>query len=145
MTWTHAKEIHKMRAAVVLALVLLSVFSAKGQPSDANHYAGQTNGRVNGRFWKSAPEAGKQGFVTGYAEALTTASLAAITFEALWPAKLTVRETMAALDKFYDTPENAPIPISSALIIVAARADGVDEAKIQKEIAKMRKDAGTVP
>ncbi|HEV1284936.1 MAG TPA: hypothetical protein VNU44_06480 [Bryobacteraceae bacterium] len=58
-----------------------------------------------------------------------------------YPASLRVEEFIKAIDRFYNQPENLPIPIMQAMRMVTARANGSDPAAIEKEIATLRRDA----
>jgi len=58
-----------------------------------------------------------------------------------YPASLGPSEFIKAIDRFYEQPENLPIPIMQAMRMVTARANGGDPAAIEKEIATLRHDA----
>src|ERR1700685_4523222 len=82
-----------------------------------------TKGFYNGRFWKNLDSSSKLIFLAGYNNGATlAATLAApdfahfdkVTKEVL-PSTLSGNEASAALDRFYSTPENAPIEIANAL------------------------------
>jgi hypothetical protein len=55
------------------------------------------------------------------------------------PEHLTGAEVQSALDRFYNTPENGPIGIPYALMVVSMRSSGADDAAIQKLITELRK------
>jgi hypothetical protein len=117
-----------------------------------------TNQLGNGRLWKAiAGEAPKTAYLAGYLNGITFAlgstpptkgqsleeNLKSINElrSRLFPFGLTVNEVKTALDRFYDTPENLPIPIANALTIISGRASGIDEPTLQQMIANLRRDA----
>jgi len=52
---------------------------------------------------------------------------------------LTLGEIRAALDHFYDdTPENGPIPVNEAWVVITMRAQGASSAEIERITAKFR-------
>lgn len=55
-----------------------------------------------------------------------------------WPSSLSNEEKIEALNHFYSTVENRPIPIALALMIVARRAAGTDEVELQKMLTEFR-------
>jgi hypothetical protein len=88
-------------------------------------------------------------YLMGFREAASVVIIVAVkpelddeAFKDFWPARLTNREVIEALDRFYDTPENRPISIANALTIVAKRAAGVDEPTVQKLIESLRATTG---
>jgi len=100
----------------------------------------------NGRFWKTLDDSQKRIFLFGYANGSHFAVFKTTTtfpeykrfHETLWPTILTYDETKAALDRFYETPENGPVSISDALQVTAARAKGTAEDVVQKFILELR-------
>jgi hypothetical protein len=58
--------------------------------------------------------------------------------KAIWPLSLQPEETLSALDKFFEIPENGPIAVNNALYVVSLRADGTDEPAIEKEVREFR-------
>jgi len=133
-------------------LCLLLAFNATGQ-SVPNGNADitatwRTGSDWNGRFWKSlASDGEKNAFVMGYTNAVhdtlfgIAASLKADyspVLKLLIPASLTVAETVTALNRFYDVPENGPIAVAGAMKVIAQRVSGADDATIQKATADLR-------
>jgi hypothetical protein len=59
----------------------------------------------------------------------------------IYPESLTWREVSNALDRFYNTSENGPIEISVALTIIAMRAVGLEESKIESATKEARRIA----
>ena len=114
----------------------------------------KTAGMWNGRFWKNlaiVSEDAQSSFVLGYAAAVEDTVIGmGVSLNAdykpiiklLIPSKLTPGEIITALNRFYDTPENGPITIPGAMKIIAQRANGADDATIQKAIADQRAVSG---
>jgi hypothetical protein len=105
----------------------------------------KTNGKWNGRFWRSFDMEGKRAFLFGFGEATDLiVMLTSKGFEdykksllLFWP-PLTFDEILTSLDRFYDVPENRPITIIDGLNVVSQRATGSSEEDIQAYIAKRR-------
>ena len=57
-----------------------------------------------------------------------------------YPENYTLREASSALNRFYTTSENIPIEMSVALTIIAMRAVGVDESKIDSATTTARRN-----
>ena len=56
---------------------------------------------------------------------------------------LSVTEIGKALDEFYKTAENLPVPIIWGMRVVALRSNGGGTVEIEKLITKFRKTAAT--
>jgi hypothetical protein len=55
-----------------------------------------------------------------------------------FPATLTKGDTVKAVDKFFETPENIPIPIMHAFRVIAMRSEGATVELVDKEISALR-------
>ena len=92
----------------------------------------------NGRLWKSFNENEKTAFLMAYVNAIDIVTIIATKgnkeskFSTMfWPGSLTGTEVMAALDKFFDPPENAPTAIVDALMTIAGRSEKISRASIE--------------
>ena len=99
-------------------------------------------GLYNGRWWKFLDGPDKVLWLDTYANGVVYA--AGVTGNAdkiklLLPLQLTFVEVSKSLDTFYETPENAPIPIASALQIVTMKSAGTDQAAIDLQINGFRR------
>jgi hypothetical protein len=145
--WRETIFLPKFLTATLLILSFsFAAFPALGQnPSPAPMV---TKGFYNGRFWKSLDSSSKLTFLAGYNNAATMqATLHAGNFEnfkriteEMLPSTLSGNEVSAALDRFYATPENAPIGIAWALIAISKRASGADEETIRIMISGFLED-----
>jgi hypothetical protein len=132
---------------ILLYIALASVLYAQSA-----HPEWETNGLLNGRFWKAQSESTKSGFVLGYATgAYDAAGLIYARagqdgkpiLKELFPPGMDSEEVALALDRFYATPENVPVVINAAIKIIAKRASGADEASVQQSIANARRSASS--
>jgi len=115
-------------------------------PKNENESLLKTAGSFNGRFWRTCSETEKDIFLFGYSDGLDMIAIATssdyskykIVRKKYWADSLTASEVRAALDRFYDTPENGPIAISNAIVAIARRSEGLDEESVQKLIYNLR-------
>lgn len=129
-------------------ILLVIAFAVCGWGQNPSAAPTSTKGFYNGRFWKSLDVSSKLMFLAGYNNGATLAStFAAADFASfqrvtkqVLPSTLSGYEVSAALDRFYDTPENAPIAIAWALTVISDKASGADDASIQKSIERLRAD-----
>jgi hypothetical protein len=144
----------KTKKSVRLFLLMATLLScARGQDDSTNQF--RSSGLYNGHAWinlvanKKLLVDEKLWFLSGFRDASLSASIAATEptpggggddkiFRKGWPASLTMREVIEALNRFYETPENRPIPITYALMLIAGRSNGSDEATIQKLVSDLR-------
>jgi hypothetical protein len=134
--------------AIVAAFLLCSLFAyAQDDPAHL-----LTNGGLNGRAWKNLSQSERvifvAGFVTGTDHAVSLARGMEIAEKRkdelysrfIWDSvvrSMSNAERSDALDRFYDAPENAPIEISNALDVVAAKASGESETKIKRMVSEL--------
>ena len=140
---------HKRRVYVVasfIAIFGLAQEPAKPAQGDPMTTTWSTNGEWNGRFWKTLTRDERSIFLLGYCAAVERVTIVVSdNFERhkemskdFWAVGLTIEEVRSAVDKFYESSENGPISIPSALYVVSKRADGADEESIQKIISGLR-------
>ena len=130
-----------------IGIALLFAVVCFGQAADDPMF---TDSFANGRFWKAMNDGQKLAYLVAYKDGLVEGFIASgerdvkdlkSNVDALLPRNLTHRETLQAVTRFYDTPENAPIPIRDALEIVVLKADGVAQVVIDEVIADDRRKA----
>jgi hypothetical protein len=130
-----------MRNAFLLTLTL-TLLPCFGQvPSDDPTW--QTHGLCNGRAWQVATQGEKIYYTTGASEVLIVAARAE--HPRYFPQSLNAAEFTKAVDRFYQEPENLPIPIVKTLQLVTMKANGDDPGVIDKAVATERRAAMTVP
>ncbi len=64
-------------------------------------------------------------------------------FKKLFPKNLSFEELRKAMDRFYDEPENLPIPLIVGQTIVTLKANGESPQLIAEMIADARKNIAT--
>jgi hypothetical protein len=127
--------------------VILLIVSALIAPCFAAEDLKMTDGQGNGRFWSAMEESQKLGWLYGYHEGIASAvailSKDTESFKnqmsSMFPDKLTYAETRTAIDRFYSTPENGPIPIASALLYVMQSAVGVNQKTLDEFVSGLRR------
>jgi hypothetical protein len=135
-----------------ITAILLSAVCAQAQWPEAY----LTDNGLNGRYWVAQNTVSKPDFILGYREAVGfTASLAWAddkakvqrAFDVLaGPGRLTNGEIVKAIDQFYESPLNGPIPITNAFLVMSMQARGKDSPEeIQKEISEMRQASTATP
>jgi hypothetical protein len=135
-----------------IILCFLLAISTYGQapPNNTGTLPEETNGLLNGRFWKAQTTAQKEIFLLGYATGSYDGALLVSAraghdgtpvLKELFPTGMSPAEVALAVDRFYATPENIRVVINAAIKIVAMRTAGADEAKIQKATADARSSA----
>lgn len=135
------------RLACFLLLCLPGLVNAASTPDESTDVF-HTQGLVNGRLWNTLSNREKLSFLFGYSDGLGLVStvgiqdkdLAKRATKVFWP-NLTFNEISSSLDKLYSTPENGPIAIANALIVVSKRASGSSEEVISKDVSQLRADA----
>jgi hypothetical protein len=140
-----------MRSLLVVMLVLLAV---SGGAQDApNRTAPQTTAsESNGRRWQILSAGEKLAWLDGYDNGLKAAlygpyepaegrEALAARLRKFLPDKLSFGETRSALDRFYETPENRPVPISLGVFVVVLNEAGVPQSEIEESISAFRRFA----
>ena len=140
---------HISTKIALLNLALVVCAQAQTPPakqSDSLIATWKTSGQWNGRFWRTLSETDKNIFLFGYSNAVDMVTIATSEEFSIqqeksnlfWPRGLTVAEVRTSLDKIYETPENGPIGICTALYLISKRVMGIDETTIQKMIVDAR-------
>lgn len=128
-----------MQIRTVAALVVLASNAMLGQSSSPL----KTDAMWNGRLWRTLTAPQRESFVLAYGEGsvlglMTGTGLDKATYEKLvkemWPSGMSYEEIVASLDRLFDPPENRGIGISDGIHLVAERAYGKEESKIQEEL-----------
>jgi hypothetical protein len=99
----------------------------------------KTAGLFNGRGWNMFSQFLKLAFLTGALEAVQVASVTEVA--KYFPGTLTMVEFVLAIDRFYEAPENRPIPILYAIRAATMKANGEDPIAFEMTVAAMRKAA----
>jgi hypothetical protein len=122
----------------VFALLLIAM--AYGQQTSVD----RTGNLFNGRAWKSwdaGHDLARSGYLIGVAEATKTVKCISKNEELSpeFPFVLRPVEIIEALNRFYDDPENMPIPIRWALHIVSLKVNGKTSEEIHATIERLRR------
>lgn len=133
------------RRATEPAATVVTESATKSVPDKIDPEAIKTKGHLNGRLWKGFTDNERIAYMLAYADTVAFLSvlmsskpedLEALTHK-FWPG-LTYRESIDALNRFYDVPENGPIEIMFAMTIVADRAHGVSNDEVETLILSYR-------
>ena len=102
-----------------------------------------TAGYINGRTWRALQSGEKILYLTGFAEALLQVdSPMRSNYIAT---QLSTGEAGEAVDRFYAEPENLPIPVTGALVVVTMRANGAAQSSINDVLSFSRRLALSAP
>lgn len=101
-------------------------------------------GIANGRIWSALPPDRRNWWILGQIDAARTI-LDPKEASKYDPHTLSIPETVAGVDRFYQEPENLPIPIMYALFFVTMKANGEDPDVIAKMIASFRRTIASQP
>jgi hypothetical protein len=102
------------------------------------------NGAANGRLWTVLTPDHRSWFIFGQQDA-TKAILLRSVADRFAPRTLSNTEIVAAIDRFYDEPENLPISIMDALMVVTLRANGADSDTVAHAVAQLKRLASAPP
>lgn len=125
----------------IVTLFLLCVVCVMGQTTNPIY---STQGTINGRGWLALSDSEKLTWVGAFNDGVMVTRAFATResqkeIDENLVCRLTLGEVRSALNHFYtDTPENGPIPISGAWIIITMKTQGASSAEIEKTIAKFR-------
>jgi hypothetical protein len=125
-----------------LAFAVLGVFIIVGIVDGQPKWTKELN---DGTVWRSLPDATRLGYIAGFSEGLgqgitsNTTDVKEIDRQTRenWP-DLTFGEVKEAVDHFYQTPENRPLPIITAIRVAAMRSSGMTQAQIATFVSAMR-------
>ncbi|MDP8991216.1 MAG: hypothetical protein M3N41_14190 [Acidobacteriota bacterium] len=98
----------------------------------------QTEGLNNGRLWATLPDASKTMYVAGAVDA-TIMACEKDEWKKLFAANLSVGEVLKSLNRFYDEPTNAPVPVTYAMTVVKMKAEGASADSIERTTANLRR------
>jgi hypothetical protein len=137
------------------ALLLLLTMTCGAQSPATETTAGDRNGR----FWESLSSTGKTYFIVGYSEAVRTASILPFlgeaaakggkvddqgrqlvqeTIDLMFPKNVIFADVIKGLDRLYAEPENLPLPISSAMRVLAMKFRSDKTEDIDAELRRLR-------
>jgi hypothetical protein len=156
-----ATALNKKVVALLVALLGLQ-FATPSFSQELDSYGPiQSTNLAEGRFWQTLSPACKTIWLRAYLEGVSvTAVREAIkpsavdasgkskpapftVYDTLIPKNMTWEEARIAIDGFYSDGENLPIPISNALELVAMKARGDSNQKIQQILTMQRRAAKT--
>jgi hypothetical protein len=126
---------------LIAATVLLMAGSAQtgSQAQTPSTDPGFTAGMFNGRMWAGTPQESKAFYLLGVREALlATGSNELNKYSS---EKFTRAEIARSMDVFYQTPENARIPLTSALEICMMKFNGATLQELEIETLGSRRAA----
>jgi hypothetical protein len=152
----------KLALILVLAVLSSAVQATSQGRSDSAPF--KTAGYCNGRFWKLLDDEAKLNWIEAYSDGVTFAvmgiyissggdtgassatrakidSTSRAKLDSFFPSGLTWGEVRTALDRFYDSPENGPIPVPSAVQVLTMKVAGVQQSAIDKRISYIRRVA----
>ena len=94
----------------------------------------------NGRLWRDWNETGKLAYLLGLREGLNPLMENIPKHEAdtYFPPTMTLSQTEAAVDKFFEDSENIRVPIFAAMRIVTMKVNGATQDQIDSEITLNR-------
>lgn len=124
----------------IVTLFLLCVVCVMGQTTSVY----STQGAMNGRGWLALSENEKLVWVGAFDDGVMSARAFSLgesrkQLDENLACHLTYGEVRSALNHFYtDTPENGPIPVDEAWVVVTMKAQGASSAEIEKTTAKFR-------
>jgi hypothetical protein len=123
---------------------------ANAQDQATQSAPAMTKGVSNGRFWREMGDDTKLVWLVAYREGLMRAAAGftappdanavSETMRTLYP-RLAYSEIRSALDRFYETPENRPIPIGEGMMAVVMSASGIEQSVIDGFISTLRRGA----
>ncbi len=121
-----------MKRLLLIALLGAAIVAAQDEPK--NPYL--TMGFANGRMWRDVfGEGGGIGYLYGMLDSVGWN-------KPMFPHSLKLSEIQEALNRFFSVPENRPIQIKQAMMLISKQADGeVSAEQLQKEIRAAREVA----
>ena len=124
----------------IVTLFLLCVVCVMGQTMPVY----STQGAINGRGWLVLSENEKLVWVGAFDDGVMFARAfspheSQKQIDENLVSHLTHGEVRSALNHFYaDTPENGPIPVDEAWVVVTMKAQGAPSAEVERTMAKFR-------
>jgi len=127
-----------------MKIVTLILLCTVGVMTQTTNPVRSTQGAINGRGWLALTENEKLTWVVAFDDGVIVTRTfpspeSQKQIDANLVCHLTIGEIRSALNHFYaDTPENGPIPVDEAWIVVTMKAQGASSAEIEKTTAKFR-------
>jgi hypothetical protein len=125
--------------STLLLIVILGLPLAAAPPAQDPD---MTCGQENGRAWHDMDSPTKVGFILGLRATMAHLAIRGVVDleqrHRYLVDQLTFGETARAVDRFYETPENMPIPILWAMEVIANRGGGADATTIERMTAFFR-------
>ncbi|HEX4137021.1 MAG TPA: hypothetical protein VHY84_20590 [Bryobacteraceae bacterium] len=134
----------KALLAVVVAVAVLICAQVVAAQAPLGGSDVMTYGKINGRAWRSMPDAAKITYVVGALEGAMSASPAEYAAKYML-GELKTGEVRDAIDRFFAEPENILINVIEALHIVAMRVMGASQQSIDTEVSVDRMVANGAP
>lgn len=105
----------------------------------------RTAGMSNGRYWKTLSAEDKVIWFLAYADGVAGGAMffggGMQKAATILPMQLTPAESREALDRFYDLPENLPLPLSAGIFLVSFKASGAEVKAVEDLTAQFRRAA----
>jgi|SRR5579862_5251352 len=98
----------------------------------------QTEGLTNGRSWVTLSSDSKTMYVAGAVDS-TIMACGKDEWKKLFASSLSVGEVSKSLNKFYEEPTNAAVPITYAMTVVKMKAEGASADSIENATATLRR------
>jgi hypothetical protein len=138
---------------LLLVIVCLTVL-CRAQDAPPQSASDTTGSMPNGRRWQALSNAEKLAWIDGYVSGVTSVLLdptrppdgpevAVLRRRMFLAENLSYGEGREALDHFYATPENRPIPIALGMKVVTMNARGVPQSEIDDFVSALRRIAST--
>lgn len=116
-------------------LVILVFLAMNGLSQTPPQLSG---GMLNGRGWNAYQKAQKASYLMGIHDALGTVKDAP-SLSHSFPTNLSVGESILAVDRFYEEPENLSIMVMGALRVVALKINGGSQVEVDAETVRLKK------
>jgi hypothetical protein len=98
-----------------------------------------TQGFMNGRFWKASSVIAKATYLMGFCDGLQ--SEASASYRRYATGKSTYGELSDLVDQFYSDPANALISVPAALLLVNLKVTGAEQSTLDIAVADARRSA----
>jgi len=147
---------HMKPDLVILLVLAFWISPCRAQDASSTTAPQTTESMSNGRRWRAMADADKLVWILAYRDGLTIAFIHSRNpddtreifishMRQLFPEKLTYGEVRSALDHFFETPENRPIPIGEALAVVVMTAAGGKQSIIDDHVSELRRISSMDP
>jgi hypothetical protein len=123
------------------ALILLLVLSCGFSQEQSEIAFRRDSGGLNGRQWQSMTYLDKFHYLLGATDAILEAAPTEYSKYFDVQSGLTFGEFTKAVDRFYEEPENLPIPIVWAARVVTMKTNGATAKELDQILSSMRRQA----